>query len=91
MRSTIGVGIIVCNRIEESDMENNSTKTNFKNQLFVFDHITGELEIIEAKLNHPDGDNSAETVRGLENFEEEGLKTVQADDSLKINDEELAS
>lgn len=71
-------------------MEDNSKlKTNRKNELFVFDQVTGELEIFEAEFGYPDRERTVDTKDGLESIEEVGVGTLQSDVAVNTEDEEV--
>ncbi len=71
-------------------MEDNSKlKTNRKNELFVFDQITGELEILEIELDYPGWEKAKEAKDGLKGIEEVGVGTLQSDATVKTGDEKV--
>jgi hypothetical protein len=73
-------------------MEDNSKlKTHRKNELFVFDQITGELEILEAEFDYPGWEKVIDAKNGLEGREEEiGVGTLQSDAAVKTGDEKVS-
>ncbi|HWP92293.1 MAG TPA: hypothetical protein VNN20_08870 [Thermodesulfobacteriota bacterium] len=73
-------------------MEDNSKlKTNRKNEMFVFDQITGELEILEIEFDYPGWEKLKEAKDGLKGIEKEvGVGTLQSDATVKTGDEKVS-